>query len=156
MTPPFDNEKAMDEDFSEDPFGTVSVQDHNEDFNAETEAADDREEREEDENTDQERSDTGFSSVQQYLRDIGSVPLLNREREIELAKAVESATNDIFEALFSIPLALRRVVELGGAIEDGELELSDVVEKSDEDEDGTAGETKPFLKQIARLSRLVE
>ncbi|HEX2929324.1 MAG TPA: sigma-70 family RNA polymerase sigma factor [Candidatus Binatia bacterium] len=154
MTPPFDNEKAMDEEFSEDTFEAVPVQDQNEDFTTEIVTAD---EPEEEENADQERSDAGFSSVQQYLRDIGSVPLLNREREIELAKEVESATNDIFEALFSIPMALRRVIDLGRAVENSELELSDIVEKSDdENEEGSAGDAKLFLKQLAKLSRSVE
>src|SRR4030095_5220277 len=157
MTPPFDNEKAMDEEFSEEPFSAVPVQDQKEDFTTEIEAADEPEEEEEEENADQERSDAGFGSVQQYLRDIGSVPLLNREREIELAKEVESATTDIFEALFSIPVALRRVVDLGRAVEDGELELSDIVEKSDDaDEEGSGRDAKLFLKKIAKLSRLIE
>ena len=155
MTPPFDSEKTMNEELTDDTFGVVPVQDQNEDFSAEVETAD---EPSEDENADQETADTGFSSVQQYLHDIGSVPLLNREREVELAKEVENATNAIFEALFSVPLALRRVVDMGRAVDDGELELRDVVEKSDDDdEEGRGGvDSKPFLKQIAKLSRLVE
>ena len=155
MTPPFDSEKAINEEFSDDTFGVVPVQDQNEEFSAEIETAD---EPSEDENAEQETADTGFSSVQQYLHDIGSVPLLNREREVELAKEVENATNAIFEALFSVPLALRRVVDLGRAVDDGELEPRDIVEKSDDDdEEGRGGvDSKPFLKQIAKLSRLAE
>jgi RNA polymerase primary sigma factor len=154
MTPPFDAEKAMNDEFTEDRFGVPSAPENSEDFTPEIEVAEDTE----DEGAEQERSDAGFSSVQQYLRDIGSVPLLNREREVELAKEVESASNQIFEALFSIPLALRRVVDLGRAVAEGEVELREVVEKSDDEgEDGhNVADVKPFLKQIAKLSRLVE
>jgi len=153
MTPPFDAEKAMNEEFPEDRFGVVSSPEQGEDFTPEIEA-----EEIEEEGVETESSDAGFSSVQQYLRDIGSVPLLNREREVELAKEVESAKNLIFETLFSIPLALRRLADLGRAVEEGEIELREVIEKPDDDGDEaqSGAELKPFLKQVAKLSRLVE
>lgn len=153
MTPPFDAEKAMSEEFTEGRFDVVASSEQSEDFSPEIET-----EEVEDEGGEQESGDAGFSSVQQYLRDIGSVPLLTREREVELAKEVESASNLIFETLFSIPLAQRRLIELGRAVEEGEIELREVIEKPDDDsEEAQSGaELKPFLKHIARLARLVE
>src|SRR5215510_2655356 len=155
MLPPFDTEKTMNEEYSDDRFAVGSGQEQGAEFEADIDSPD---EVSEDESSDQENSDTSYSSVQQYLHDIGSVPLLNREREVELAKEVENATNGIFEALFSIPLALRRVTDLGRAVEDGELELRDIVERPEEDGDESQGtaEVKPFLKQIAKVSRLID
>ena len=94
--------------------------------------------------------------ISTYLRDIGSVPLLNREREIELAIEIERGKNQIFDGLFSAPVALWHVLELGDALASGELDIRKVVEKSDSgDEDGEEPlDPKPFLKSIARLRRL--
>jgi len=109
----------------------------------------------EEEPTEHESAGTS-SSVQQYLHEIGSVPLLSREREVDLAMQMERGRNQIMEALFSTPMALRHVLQLGSAISSGDLELRHIVEKSDADEEDSADvlNPKPFLKLIAKLRRL--
>jgi RNA polymerase primary sigma factor len=99
---------------------------------------------------------TALSSIQQYLHEIGSVPLLSREREIELAMQIERGKNQVVEALFSAPMALRRVLELGEAVARQDIELRAVIEKSDDAEEDSEGvlDPKPFLKLIAKLRRL--
>jgi RNA polymerase primary sigma factor len=155
MSPPFDTEKAMDEDLANREFGVVEYQDQTQEYAGEIDLV---EESADSEEAEPEKPDTVYSSVQQYLQDIGSVQLLTREREVELAKEVESATQQIFEALFSVPLSLRRVLEWAKAVANGEIELRELVEKSDDNEDEGQDhfDPKPFLKQSARLSRLVE
>src|SRR5215472_10972707 len=155
MTPPFDDDRAVNQDLDSRDLGDVQFQDQDQDFPAPTETPEEAPDEEEQEH---ESSDAALSSVQQYLQDIGSVPLLSREREIELAKEVESASQQIFEALFSTPFALHRVIEFGRALSAGELELRDIIAKpEDEDDEGLNNiDPKPFLKQVARLSRQVE
>ena len=70
-----------------------------------------------------------------YLREIGAVALLSREREVELAKEIEAGNREVLEAIFTTPMALRRVLELGRAFADGELELHQIIEKSDDEGD---------------------
>jgi len=90
-----------------------------------------------------------------YLRDIGTVGLLSREREVELAKEIEAGRKEVFDAIFTTPVALRRVLELGRALAEGELELRQIIEKSDDEgEAETVLDPRPFLKTIARLRRL--
>ena len=91
-----------------------------------------------------------------YLREIGSVPLLSREREVELGKQIEACRNQIFEALFSTPMAVRHILELGAAVAGGELELRQIIERpeGDEEEREEALDPKPFLKIVAKLRRL--
>jgi len=94
--------------------------------------------------------------VLSYLREIGSVPLLSREREVELGKQMENCRNQILAALFSTPMAARHVLQLGAAIAAGELDIGQVIEKSEEgdEERETTLDPRPFLKSVARLRRL--
>jgi RNA polymerase primary sigma factor len=91
-----------------------------------------------------------------YLREIGSVPLLSREREVELGKQIETCRNQILQALFSTPMAVRQVLELGAAVARGELEVKQIVERpeGDDEEREEALDPKPFLQTVAKLRRL--
>lgn len=93
-----------------------------------------------------------------YLREIGSVPLLGREREVELGKQIEACRNQILQALFFTPMAVRHVLELGAAVARDELELKQIVERpeGDYEEREEALDPKPFLKTVAKLRRLNE
>jgi RNA polymerase primary sigma factor len=111
-----------------------------------------------DETAEVEEITPALSSIQQYLHDIGSVPLLNREREIELAMTIERGQKEIFEAVFALPMARRRVLELGDAVARGELEMRALVEKPEDSDEETPSnlDPKPFLSLIAKLRRLVQ
>ncbi|MGB7950023.1 MAG: sigma-70 family RNA polymerase sigma factor [Candidatus Binatia bacterium] len=108
--------------------------------------------------TDRDEPGASVSSIQQYLHEIGSVPLLNREREIALAMQIEKGKNQIHQALWSTPMALRYILELGTAVATGELELRAVVDKPDSDPEESAEvlDAKPFLKSVGKLRRLHE
>lgn len=154
MLPPFDTERNLSEDFENQDLGVTQIQDQDPETASEVESSDELVDEEE---SKQETSDASLGSVQQYLHDIGSVALLTREREVELAKEIESASRQIFTALFSIPFALRRVVDLAARVDSGELDMRDVVGKSDDEDGGdSALDPKPFLKQVVKLSRLMK
>jgi RNA polymerase primary sigma factor len=110
----------------------------------------------EEEPAEREETSGGSSSVQQYLHEIGSVPLLSREREVELAMQMEMGRNQILAALFSTPMAVRHVLQLGNAISSGDVELRQVVEKPDGDEEESVDvlDPRPFLKLVVKLRRL--
>lgn len=125
------------------------------------EEIDQDDEDEEDLKSEQTRQETDLTAL--YLRNIGAIPLLTREREVELAKAKEEGETQVGEAALSSPIALRYVLELGDKVKRAELSLSGVLMDID-GEDG-AGEPsshgsddtihkKRFLRQIGRLSRL--
>jgi RNA polymerase primary sigma factor len=98
----------------------------------------------------------GNDPITMYLREVGSVALLSREREGELALKMAIGKNDVFEALFSTPWALRHVLQLGQAVLDGEVALTDLVEATDEHE-GAGKEImdiREFRKIIGKLRRV--
>jgi len=55
--------------------------------------------------------------VRMYLREMGTVPLLTREGEIELAKRIERGQASVRKALSRSPLVIREVLDLRTAIE---------------------------------------
>jgi len=179
MSPPFDNDRIINEGLSDQDVG-VALPDQDQDFDANPESAEESA-AEEEEEVEQEKPDTALSSVQQYLQDIGSVRLLSREREIELAKEVESATQQISAALTQGPGARHRVLILVRDDSAGKVarlkgfqplykqvetsvkpfdarELREAIDKPDDaDDEGQSNvDPKPFLKQLSKLSRLME
>jgi RNA polymerase primary sigma factor len=154
MSAHFDIEKTM----GEVPDTREVDSDELTDAEAELTEDDNSVESPEEEQTERDEAGAGLSSVQQYLHEIGSVALLNREREIELAMQIERGKNQILQALWSTPMSLRHVIELGNAIANGDLDLRAVVDKPDsEPEDGEAIlDAKPFLKLVGKLRRLQE
>ena len=98
-----------------------------------------------------------------YLREIGSVPLLTREGEVQLAKEKEAAETQVIEAVLSSSVALRYVLELAEKVERAELSLRDVLldkgerEESNDlpiDQHDETARQKRFLKKIGKLRRL--
>lgn len=108
--------------------------------------------------TEIETEDIGESSdpVTLYLREIGSVPLLTREGEVQLAKEKEQGEAQISEAVLPSPVAIRLVLELGEKVERGELSVRDVLVHTEEDEKLIEERVQQnmFLKEIATLRRL--
>src|SRR3989337_1779112 len=108
--------------------------------------------------TEIEKEDIGESSdpVTLYLREIGSVPFLSRQGEVQLAKEKEQGEAQISEAVLLSPMAIRYALELGDKVERAELSVRDVLEHTAEDqelvEEGV--QQKMFLKEIATLRRL--
>lgn len=112
----------------------------------------------EEEEADLEREAIAKSSdpVASYLREIGSVPLLTREREVELAKEKEQGEARVLEAVLSCPIALRYILELGEKVKRAELSVRDLLADTEEGE-GSVDETfsrKRFLKEVGKLRRL--
>jgi RNA polymerase primary sigma factor len=60
----------------------------------------------------QESSDKTNDPVRMYLREMGTVPLLTREGEIELAKRVERGERNIRKALSRSPLIIREILRM--------------------------------------------
>lgn len=126
---------------------------------AQLKLASEDEEPEEEQEAESEIPTVGASDpITTYLRDIGSVPLLSREREVELAMQIEQGKNQIQQAIFSTPMALDYMVQLGAAIAHGDLSMRDVVEKPDaDDEEGEhALDPTPFLRVVGQLRRLAQ
>ncbi len=66
--------------------------------------------------------------VRMYLREMGRVPLLNREGEVEIAKRIESAEHAIIHAMFVTPIAVREMQTLSEKIKESKAKLEDLIQ----------------------------
>ena len=65
--------------------------------------------------------------VRMYLREMGTVPLLTREGEVEIAKRIERGKLSIIKAVSRMPMTTRAVVQLGEQLKGGERTIRELV-----------------------------
>ncbi|HEX2527831.1 MAG TPA: RNA polymerase sigma factor RpoD [Geminicoccus sp.] len=97
----------------------------NEQQAAEKDEDSDKEDGEEAEQEELGRTD---DPVRMYLREMGSIELLSREGEIEIAKRIEAGRNMVLEALCESPLTMRAVIGWRDAIREGRVPLRDIID----------------------------
>src|SRR5215467_14810798 len=66
--------------------------------------------------------------VRMYMREMGSVELLTREGEIEIAKRIEDGLKHMVMAISACPMTVAQILELASKIERDELKVDDVVD----------------------------
>ena len=66
--------------------------------------------------------------VRMYMREMGSVELLTREGEIEIAKRIEEGLKHMIMAISACPMTVAQILDLAGKIEKDELKIDDLVD----------------------------
>jgi RNA polymerase primary sigma factor len=66
--------------------------------------------------------------VRMYMREMGSVELLTREGEIEIAKRIEDGLKYMIMAISACPMTVAQILDLAAKIERDELKIDDVVD----------------------------
>ncbi len=69
--------------------------------------------------------------VRMYLREMGTVPLLTREGEIELARRIERGQKSVLKALSRCPLVIRDLLHMGGQVQKGLATVRDILQLPD-------------------------
>ena len=91
--------------------------------------------------------------VKMYLREMGLVSLLSREGEVEIAKVIEEGAQESMEAVFSVNVSLKDVVNIGAQLKSGEIRVKSVVDNLD-DEDGIVEEEMHRERVIKLLDKV--
>jgi RNA polymerase primary sigma factor len=87
--------------------------------------------------------------VRLYLKEMGSIPLLNREGEVTLAKRIEDGERGIMAAVKSCSVALDELFRIGEKLRSGELQIRDVIK--DLDEDSSDEEEQQAQEKVLRV-----
>lgn len=91
--------------------------------------------------------------VRLYLREMGTVPLLNRQTEIEIAKRFERGHLRVLKAISRSPVVIQEVIAFGAEIERGTRPIRDFVIFDEEEitDDIVAARARATVLQITEL-----
>jgi len=108
--------------------------------------------------------------VRMYMREMGTVELLTREGEIEIAKRIEGGLMDMMEAISASPATIAEILAMSEEIREGKVVISTIVdgfvnanenddyvaeedfdEYDEEDDDDGKGGSKALTKKLEEL-----
>jgi RNA polymerase primary sigma factor len=108
--------------------------------------------------------------VRMYMREMGTVELLTREGEIEIAKRIEGGLMDMMEAISASPATIAEILRMAADIREGKVVISTIVdgfadpnqaddfvaeedfdEYEDEDDDDGNGGSKALTRKLEEL-----
>jgi len=94
--------------------------------------------------------------VRMYLREMGTVPLLTREGEVEIAKRIERGQLMVVRALARTRLVSRDILRRRELLNKGDIQLRELIILGEEDqsEKRIKEKTDLFLKSASRIARL--
>ncbi len=91
----------------------------------------------------------GNDPVRLYLRKMGSVSLLTREGEVEIARRIEKGEREIVRAILLSPLGTYEIIQLGKRLDEGRIKVKAIF-RGLEDED-TQYDEKEYIDKIHEL-----
>ncbi len=92
--------------------------------------------------------------VRLYLREMGTISLLTRKGEVELAKKIEAGQDEVNAAVASCAVTTRELIAMAGEVKKGEIRIFDLIRTPEPEEDkeqSAKDETKNFMKKVRKL-----
>ncbi len=110
----------------------------------------DKEEEEADEEEKAEAEDVkGNDPVRLYLRKMGSVSLLTREGEVEIARRIEKGEREIVRAILLSPLGTYEIIQLGVRLDAGRIKVKAIFRGLEDEE--TQYNEQEYIDKIHEL-----
>jgi RNA polymerase primary sigma factor len=93
--------------------------------------------------------------VRMYLREMGTVPLLTREGEVEIAKRIERGQNRVLKAISRSPIVINEIIALGEDLRKGVRSIKEIVPFDEEEvtDEIIAKRLKDTLNRIDNLTK---
>ncbi|MEW5984903.1 MAG: RNA polymerase sigma factor RpoD [Acidobacteriota bacterium] len=93
--------------------------------------------------------------VRMYLREMGTVPLLTREGEVEIAKRIERGKLSVIKSISRTPTVAQRVIEMGDQLRAGARSIRELVIFSDEEitDERLDERTREVLRQVEAVRK---
>src|SRR5467141_1365255 len=95
--------------------------------------------------------------VRMYLRKMGSVSLLTREGEVEIAKRIEDGEKEVLDAVLHSSIAIKEIIQIGERLRKGKMRVREVIRDAPDEDDETfdeQGRTDQVVKLIDKIRRL--
>ena len=93
-----------------------------------------------------------------YLREMGSVPLLKRQGEIEIARRIEEGKEDVINASLSSPLTIKEIIQIGKRLASKKAQAGEQAREPEEEGDLFQEEfnVPRILSLIEQIRKLAE
>ena len=93
--------------------------------------------------------------VRMYLREMGTVPLLTREGEVEIAKRIERGQLRVLKAISRSPIVIREVIAIGDDLKRGVRSIKEIVVFDEEEitEEVLQNRFKDITGRVDELSK---
>src|SRR3954464_1762007 len=95
--------------------------------------------------------------VRMYLRKMGSVSLLTREGEVEIAKRIEDGEKEVLEAVLHSSIAIKEIIQIGERLRKGKMRVREVIRDAPDEDDETfdeVGRAEQVVKLTDKIRRL--
>jgi RNA polymerase primary sigma factor len=108
----------------------------------------------------EEEDDAGYGKsndpVRMYLRKMGSVSLLTREGEVEIAKRIEEGEKEVLAAVLSSEIAIREITELGERLRKGKIRVREIVKDAGDEQQAEREEEEVEEPEVVEVEAAVE
>src|SRR5438874_10883924 len=93
--------------------------------------------------------------VRMYLRELGTVPLLTREGEVEIARRIERGKLAVIKSISRTPTVAREIMKMGDALRNDERSIRELVTFIDEEltDEKIEDRKKQVLRQIDAVKK---
>lgn len=87
--------------------------------------------------------------VRLYLREMGTISLLTRKGEVEIAKRIEAGQDEVLAAVANCGLTIREFISLTDQVKNGELRIFNIIQAT-EPEEGKEAMKKKEIKNLQK------
>ena len=93
--------------------------------------------------------------VRMYLREMGTVPLLTRDGEVEIAKRIERGKFAVVKSISRTPTVAKTIIRMGEQLSNGERTIRELITFQDEDltDDRIDARGRQVVKQIETVRK---
>ena len=92
--------------------------------------------------------------VRMYLREMGTVPLLTREGEVEIARRIERGEKNVIKVLSRSKYVISQLLEQAQRIRAKQIRVEELIIVDDEEDDAADRKRRQVLDAINRVNRL--
>ena len=92
--------------------------------------------------------------VRLYLREMGTISLLTRKGEVEIAKRIEAGQDEVLAAVANCGVTIREFLSLTEQVKNGELQIFKIIQATEPEEGKEAMQKKEFKNLQKRVKAL--
>ena len=92
--------------------------------------------------------------VRLYLREMGTISLLTRKGEVEIAKRIEAGQEEVLSAVANCGVTIREFVSLTKQVKAGEIKVFDIIQTAEPEEGKESSEKKEIKNLQKRVKAL--